>query len=69
MPGPSFSLGGLRHHTQEFNRVSARLQAGLLFLATIAPLVPSAVAMVDAASGAAFTNQPSFGLAALLIIA
>ena len=40
--GASFLLGGLKHHTQEFNRPGARLQAGLLFLATIALLVPSA---------------------------
>src|SRR6186997_2676991 len=37
--GASFLLGGLKHHMQEFNRVSARLQASLLFLATIAILV------------------------------
>src|SRR5262245_43790801 len=28
MLGASFLLGGLKHHMQEFNRVSARLQAG-----------------------------------------
>ena len=43
MLGASFLLGGLKHHVQEFNRVSARLQAGLLFLATVALLIPSAV--------------------------
>jgi len=42
MLGASLLLGGLKHHTQEFNRMSARMQAGLLFLATIALLVPSA---------------------------
>ena len=31
MLGASFLLGGIKHHTQEYNRVSARLQAGLLF--------------------------------------
>ncbi len=36
MLGASFLLGGLKYHVQEFNRVSARLQASLLFLATIA---------------------------------
>ena len=41
MLGASFLLGGLKHHVQEYNRVSARMQAGLLFLATIALLVPS----------------------------
>src|SRR5262247_2208919 len=43
MLGASFLLGGLKHHSQEFNRVGARMQAGLLFLATIALLVPSAI--------------------------
>src|SRR5215211_530226 len=46
--GASFLLGGLKHHEQEFNRASARLQAGLLFLATVALLVPSAVSHADA---------------------
>lgn len=45
--GASFLIGGLRYHTQEFNRVSARMQAGLLFLATVALLVPSAISKVD----------------------
>src|SRR5262252_3786625 len=44
MLGASFLLGGLKHHVQEFNRVGARLQASLLFLATIALLIPSVVA-------------------------
>jgi Ca2+:H+ antiporter len=69
MLGGSFLLGGLAHHVQEFNRVNARLQASLLFLATIALLVPSAVAQADFAEGAAFTRNLSLGLAALLISA
>src|SRR5438045_8854434 len=32
--GASFLLGGLKHHVQEYNRVSARTQSGRLFLAT-----------------------------------
>src|SRR5436190_20205471 len=64
MLGTSFLLGGLRHHVQEYNRVSARMQAGLLFLATIALLIPSAVAQADSA---AFTQKLSVGLAVLLI--
>ena len=68
MLGASFLLGGLKHHVQEFNRVSARLQAGLLFLATIALLVPSAVAEADSARRAAFTQKLSVGLAVLLIV-
>lgn len=69
MLGASFLLGGLKHHTQEFNRVSARLQAGLLFLATIALLVPSAVVEADAGGDAAFTNKLSVGLSIVLIAA
>jgi Ca2+:H+ antiporter len=67
MLGASFFLGGIKHHTQDYNRVSARFQAGLLFLATIALLVPSAVAEADSTTGAAFTNKLSVGLSVLLI--
>jgi Ca2+:H+ antiporter len=67
MLGASFLLGGLKHHTQEYNRVNARFQAGLLFLATIALLVPSAVSEADSAPAAAFTQELSAGLAVLLI--
>jgi Ca2+:H+ antiporter len=69
MLGASFLLGGLKHHAQEFNRVSARLQAGLLFLATIALLVPSAVAEADAGPAAEFTQELSLSLSVLLIAA
>jgi Ca2+:H+ antiporter len=69
MLGASFLLGGIKYHTQEYNRASARLQAGLLFLSTIALLIPSAVAEADSTTGAAFTNKLSVGLAVLLIAA
>ena len=69
MLGASFLLGGLKHHVQEFNRGSARLQAGLLFLATVALLVPSAVSEADSAAGAAFIEELSVGLSVLLIVA
>jgi Ca2+:H+ antiporter len=67
MLGASFLLGGLKHHIQEFNRVSARFQAGLLLLATVALLVPSAVASVDGVQGTGFTQTLSLGLSVLLI--
>jgi Ca2+:H+ antiporter len=67
--GASFLLGGLKHHEQEFNRVGARLQAGLLFLATVALLIPSAIADVDSPAKAAFSQHLSLGLAVLLIAA
>lgn len=69
MLGASFLLGGLKHHVQEFNRVGARMQAGLLFLATVALLVPSAVSDADARTAGAFTQKLSVGLAVLLIAA
>jgi len=68
MLGASFFLGGRQHHVQKFNRVSARMQAGLLFLATVALLIPSAVLTADAAA-AEFTQTLSAGLAVLLIVA
>jgi len=69
MLGASFLLGGLKHHVQEYNRVSARMQAGLLFLATIALLIPSTMIEVDSAAGAKFSQTLSLGLALLLIVA
>lgn len=69
MLGASFFIGGVFHHTQEFNRVSARLQAGLLFLATIALLAPSAVSEADSEPTAAFTRRLSVGLSIVLITA
>ena len=67
--GASFLLGGLKYHTQEFNRIGARFQAGLLFLATIALLVPSAIAEADSAENTAFTQGLSVGLSVMLIVA
>jgi Ca2+:H+ antiporter len=70
MLGMSFLLGGFKHHVQDYNRSSARLQAGLLFVATIAMLVPSVLADTDATAAAApeqFTQALSLGLSILLI--
>jgi Ca2+:H+ antiporter len=68
MLGASFLLGGLKYHVQEYNRVSARFQAGLLFLATVALLIPSAMSQVDSVPAAAFTQKLSMGLSILLIV-
>ena len=46
-----------------------RMQAGLLFLATIALLIPSAISQADSAGASAFTHKLSVGLAVLLIVA
>jgi Ca2+:H+ antiporter len=68
MLGASFLLGGFKHHMQEYNRDSARLQAGMLFLATIAMLVPSLLAAADNAPSAAFTHSLSVSLSVMLIV-
>jgi Ca2+:H+ antiporter len=67
MLGTSFLLGGLRHHVQEYNRSNARLQAGLLFLATVALLIPSMLAETDTTAAPEFSLTLSLGLSVLLI--
>ncbi len=67
MLGASFLLGGLRHHVQEYNRGNARMQASLLFLATIAIMISSAVAEADSTTGSEFVEKLSIGLSVLLI--
>jgi Ca2+:H+ antiporter len=68
MLGASFLLGGLKHRVQEYSRVGARFQSALLFLATIALLIPSSLAEKERAS-AAVMQTLSLGLAVLLIVA
>jgi Ca2+:H+ antiporter len=69
MLGASFLIGGLKYHVQEYNLVNARVQASLLFLATVALVVPSAVAKFDSAAWEAVGHKLSLGLAVLLIAA
>jgi Ca2+:H+ antiporter len=67
MLGACFLLGGLKHHTQTFNLAGARLQASLLFIATVALLVPSTIAAADRAGDPEALQTLSFMLAVLLI--
>jgi Ca2+:H+ antiporter len=69
MLGVSLLLGGLKHHVQEFNRATARLQAALLFLGTVALLIPSVAGDGSSPAAAAYTQTLSLGLAILLIAA
>jgi Ca2+:H+ antiporter len=70
MLGMSFLLGGLRYHLQEFNRINARLQAGLLFLATVAVLIPSTIGeRVPSGANAKFNQDLSVALSVLLLLA
>ena len=68
MLGASFLLGGLKHHVQQYNRTNARVQAGLLFLASVALMIPSAVGGSESTPNAAFVGQLSVGLSVLLIV-
>jgi len=69
MLGASFFLGGLRYHVQEFNRLAARFQAGLLFLATVGLLIPSTVGMRGNAAAPRFIQELSLALSILLLLA
>lgn len=65
MTGMCFLLGGLRHHVQEFNSGSARLQVGLLFLAAFGLMVPSALADMDAQT---LPGSLSLAIAIILLV-
>jgi Ca2+:H+ antiporter len=67
MLGGSFLLGGMRHRVQEFNPVNARMQTGMLLLAAIALLLPSAVGRVDALDVPSFMQPLSLGLSVILL--
>ena len=69
MLGMSLLLGGLKHHVQQFNRASGRLQAGLLFLGTVALLIPSVARDGGSPAAATYVQTLSLALAVLLIAA
>jgi Ca2+:H+ antiporter len=69
MLGASFFLGGLKYHIQEYNRVAARFQAGLLFVATVALLIPSTFTTRAGGGSAAMNQNLSLALSILLLIA
>jgi Ca2+:H+ antiporter len=67
MLGMSFLLGGLKHHKQEYNPATTRLQAAQLFLATIALLIPSIAAGGASAAPTEFAQRLSVCVAVILI--
>lgn len=70
MLGACLLLGGLRYRLQEYNRAGARLSSGLLLMATVALLAPSAVADLEhLPQGGDILNKLSLGISVLLIIA
>ncbi|HEY7112143.1 MAG TPA: calcium/proton exchanger [Thermoanaerobaculia bacterium] len=68
MLGSSFLLGGLKHHVQEFNPRNARVQSGMLLLATIALLIPSAVTRIDRLNVPSFMLPLSLSIAVILLV-
>jgi Ca2+:H+ antiporter len=70
MLGACLLLGGMRYHVQEYNRAGARLSAGLLLMATVALLAPSAVAdLQHVPKDGAVMHKLSIGISILLIAA
>src|SRR5215831_7185272 len=64
--GGSFLLGGLRYRTQEFNATNARVQTQMLLLASIALLIPSALARTERFD---ISTMPlSNGICAILLV-
>jgi Ca2+:H+ antiporter len=68
MLGGAFLLGGLRYKMQEYNRANARVQAGMLLLATTALLIPSAVVKIDLLDKPSFTQPLSLNLCVILLV-
>ncbi len=67
MLGGAFLLGGLRHHKQEFNPRNARVQAGMLLLASIALLITSATVRIDQLNVASFKLPLGFTISFILL--
>ncbi len=68
MLGASFLLGGLKHRVQEFNRANARLQAILMFTASVALLVPSALVSGGITADTPFVLELSLAIAIILLL-
>lgn len=65
MMGAAFLIGGLRHKVQEFSLANARVQLSMLFLATVALLVPSAIGAADRVE---MPGSLSVGISLILIV-
>ena len=68
MLGASFLLGGLKHHVQEYNLANARLQAAMMFMASVALLVPSALVAGGVNDTTGFVQELSLAIAVLLLL-
>jgi Ca2+:H+ antiporter len=67
--GLGFLLGGLRHHTLEFNAKAVSVYTAMMFIATISMALPSIYQRVFASSGPSPEQESiNLGLAVLLIM-
>jgi Ca2+:H+ antiporter len=67
MLGGCFLLGGLRHRVQEYNPANARMQGGMLLLATIALVIPSALVRLGGPADPTFLGTLSVALCVILL--
>jgi Ca2+:H+ antiporter len=68
MLGASFLLGGIKFPVQEFQKVNARTQTSLMFLASVALLVPSALASSGVSSSAEIVTDLSVAISVILLL-
>ena len=68
MLGASFLLGGLKFPVQEYQKANARTQTGLMFLASVALLVPSTVAGSDVSGSAEILGDLSVAISVILLL-
>ena len=67
--GLSFLLGGLRHHTLEFNAQAVRVYSTMMFIAVISMALPSIYEQAFASSGPTVEQEKiNIGLAVLLLV-
>ena len=68
MLGASFLLGGLKFKVQEFSKVNARFQTGMLFVASVALVVPSLLGARDLSNPGTFVQDLSVAISVILLL-
>lgn len=67
--GVAFLVGGLKHHTQDFNPVTSRVYATMMFVAVISMMVPSSFDRISGDTGViSDVYMLNIGIAVVLLI-
>src|SRR5512140_569720 len=66
--GAALFLGGLKYPEQEFNKASTRLQGAMMFMASVALMVPSAISSTGMSADAVFVQNVSVALSVILLL-